>query len=51
MIKVMIVDDHPMVAEGIQSILESYDDIEVVGCLPNGRAAIDSVAQLAPDVI
>ena len=40
-----------MVAEGIQSILESYDDIEVVGCLPNGRAAIDSVAQLAPDVI
>jgi len=50
-IKVMIVDDHPMVAEGIQSILESYDDIEVVGCLPNGRAAIDSVAQLAPDVI
>ena len=51
MIKVMIVDDHPMVAEGIQSILESYDDIEVVGCLPNGRAAIDSVAQLAPDVV
>lgn len=51
MIKVMIVDDHPMVAEGIQSILESYDDIKVVGCLPNGRAAIDSVAQLAPDVI
>jgi len=49
--KVMIVDDHPMVAEGIQSILESYDDINVVGCLPNGRAAIDSVAELDPDVI
>lgn len=51
LIKVMIVDDHPMVAEGIQSILESYDDINVVGCLPNGRAAIDSVADLDPDVI
>ena len=51
LIKVMIVDDHPMVAEGIQSILESYDDIDVVGCLPNGRAAIDSVAELDPDVI
>ena len=51
LIKVMIVDDHPMVAEGIQSILESYDDINVVGCLPNGRAAIDSVAELDPDVI
>ena len=50
-IKVMIVDAHPMVAEGIQSILESYDDINVVGCLPNGRAAIESVAELDPDVI
>ena len=26
-VKVMIVDDHPMVAEGIQAILESYDDM------------------------
>ncbi|AXI51074.1 MULTISPECIES: response regulator transcription factor [unclassified Sulfitobacter] len=51
LIKVMIVDDHPMVAEGIQSILESYDDINVVGCLPNGRAAIESVVELDPDVI
>ena len=51
LIKVMIVDDPPMVAEGIQSILESYDDINVVGCLPNGRAAIESVAELDPDVI
>jgi DNA-binding NarL/FixJ family response regulator len=50
-VKVMIVDDHPMVAEGIQSILESYDDIHVVGCLPNGRAAIDQFEALNPDVI
>ncbi len=50
-IKVMIVDDHPMVAEGIQSILESYDDIDVVGCLSNGRAAIDQFEALNPDVI
>ena len=50
-INVMIVDDHPMVAEGIQSILESYDDIHVVGCLCNGRTAIDSFENLNPDVI
>tara|TARA_R110002110_G_scaffold25378_4_gene94242 strand:- start:110 stop:712 length:603 start_codon:yes stop_codon:yes gene_type:complete len=50
-ISVMIVDDHPMVAEGIQSILESYDDIHVVGCLCNGRTAIDSFENLNPDVI
>ncbi|SFD78217.1 two component transcriptional regulator, LuxR family [Sulfitobacter brevis] len=50
-IKVMIADDHPMVAEGIQSILESYDDIEVVGVLSNGREVIDQLETLAPDVI
>jgi two-component system, NarL family, nitrate/nitrite response regulator NarL len=50
-IRVLIVDDHPMVAEGIQSILESYDDVEVVGTLGNGQDAVDRAAGLAPDVI
>lgn len=49
--RVLIVDDHPMVAEGIQSILESYDDITVIGTLSNGRAVIDQLETLAPDVI
>ena len=40
-----------MVAEGIQSILESYDEIEVVGTLGSGQAAVDHAAELAPDVI
>ncbi|MEX0319092.1 MAG: response regulator [Ruegeria sp.] len=50
-IRVLIVDDHPMVAEGIQSILESYDDIEVVGTLGNGQEAVDRAEALSPDVI
>jgi len=50
-IRVLIVDDHPMVAEGLQSILESYDDIEVIGSLSNGREAVERAADLAPDVI
>jgi len=50
-VKVIIVDDHPMVAEGIQSILESYDDIIVLATLTNGREAIDQLQTLAPDVI
>jgi len=50
-VRVMIVDDHPMVAEGIQSILEGYDDIEVVACLASGQAAVDQCAIHAPDVI
>ncbi|MEP2921100.1 response regulator transcription factor [Sulfitobacter sp.] len=49
--RIMIVDDHPMVAEGIQSILESYDDVEVVGTLTSGRNAIDQLDSLLPDVI
>ena len=50
-LRIAIVDDHPMVAEGIQSILESYDDIEVVGTLNGGRAVIEELDTLNPDVI
>lgn len=49
--RVLIVDDHPMVAEGIQSILETYSDIEVIGTLTNGQEAVDQVQSLNPDVI
>ena len=49
--RILIVDDHPMVAEGIQSILETYDDIAVVGTLTNGQEAVDQVAALSPDVV
>lgn len=51
MVRVLIVDDHPMVAEGIQSILESYDDIEVLGALHDGADAVERAADLTPDVI
>lgn len=50
-VRLVIVDDHPMVAEGIQSILESYDDIEILATLGNGQAIIDQVEALDPDVI
>ncbi|MBO9444753.1 response regulator transcription factor [Ruegeria sp. R14_0] len=49
--RVLIVDDHPMVAEGIQSILESYDEITVVGTLGSGQEAVDQATDLMPDVI
>jgi two-component system nitrate/nitrite response regulator NarL len=50
-LRIAIVDDHPMVAEGIQSILESYDDVEIVGTLTGGRAVIEQLETLDPDVI
>ncbi|ATG46334.1 DNA-binding response regulator [Celeribacter ethanolicus] len=49
--RVLIVDDHPMVAEGIRALLETFDDLEVVGTLCNGREAVDRVEALAPDVV
>lgn len=49
--RLMIVDDHPMVAEGITAILESYADLEVVGTLSNGQQAVDQIDNLSPDVV
>ena len=49
-IRVLIADDHPMVAEGIRALLETYDDIEVVDSVGDGVAALASAARLTPDV-
>lgn len=49
--RVVVVDDHPMVAEGIEAILESYDDIDVLATLSDGQTMIDRLDDLSPDVI
>jgi two-component system NarL family response regulator len=49
--RVVVVDDHPMVAEGIEAILEGYDDLCVVATLSDGQQVIDQVETLCPDVI
>ena len=50
-IRVLIVDDHPVVRRGIKSLLAEESDIEVVGEAINGKDALQQVAQLHPDVI
>ncbi|MEM8632823.1 MAG: response regulator transcription factor [Pseudomonadota bacterium] len=50
-VRVMIVDNHPLVAEGIEAILDTYPDIETVGTLASGQEAVDSVARVRPDVV
>jgi len=50
-IKVLIVDDHTLVRQGIRSLLALTADIEIVGEAGNGREAIEKVRQLAPDVV
>jgi len=50
-IKVLIVDDHQVVREGLRRILELDDEIQVVGEAKNGEDAIVKAVSLSPDVI
>ena len=50
-IKVLIVDDHQVVREGLRRILENDDEIEVVGEARTGEEAIVKAVSLVPDVI
>jgi NarL family two-component system response regulator LiaR len=51
MIRVLIVDDHPMVRHGINVLLGAYDDIEVVGEAENGREAVEMCEKHKPDIV
>lgn len=50
-IKVVIADDQLLICEGIRTILNSQEDIEVVAIAHNGQAAVNSVLELCPDVV
>lgn len=51
MVKIMIVDDHLIVREGIRLILETEDDYEVVGEAENGQQALEVLQTVMPDLI
>lgn len=50
-IRVLLVDDHPVVREGIRKLLESQRDITVVGEASEGSQALDMARELSPDVM
>ena len=51
MISVLIVDDHPVVRQGLRALLQVQDDITVAGDASDGPSAVTLAAELSPDVI
>lgn len=50
-IRVLLVDDHTILRQGIRSLLEREPDVEVVGEAGDGQEAVEKAAQLKPDVV
>ena len=50
-ITILIVDDHPIVRQGLATVLEQDSDLSVVGQAANGVEAVAKARQLSPDII
>ena len=50
-IRVMIVDDHPIVRDGLKNMLLAFDDLQLVSAVGDSAAALASCQQHQPDVI
>jgi DNA-binding NarL/FixJ family response regulator len=50
-IRIVVVDDHPIVRAGLQGLLATQPDFDIVGEAVNGKDAIDVVARTRPDVV
>ncbi|MCO5188846.1 MAG: response regulator transcription factor [Anaerolineae bacterium] len=50
-IRVLIADDHPIVRQGMELVLTTRDDMELVGQAVNGAEAVTFAVQLRPDVV
>ena len=51
MTRVLLVDDHKILREGLRTLLEQEDDIQIVGEAENGRASVKLASELAPDLV
>ena len=51
MIRVVLADDHPVVRAGLEQLLRTFSDLDVVAVVANGREAVKMAEALRPDVI
>jgi DNA-binding NarL/FixJ family response regulator len=50
-IKILLVDDHEIMREGVCALLRKYPELDVVGQASDGRMAIEMVRELRPDIV
>lgn len=50
-IRILLVDDHAVLRDGVRAMLETHDDIEIVGEASEGKEAIEKTKELSPDVV
>jgi DNA-binding NarL/FixJ family response regulator len=50
-IRILLVDDHPVVRQGLRKILSEFGEIDITGEAASGREAIDRVREMNPDVV
>ncbi len=50
-IKILMVDDHAVLRDGIRALLGIHDDMEIVGEASEGREAVEKAQELAPDIV
>src|SRR3954465_4521877 len=50
-IKILIADDHAVVAEGLKHLIEAQSELEVVATVPDGREAVRVAKEMQPDVV
>lgn len=51
MITLLIIDDHPLVSDGISTMLKGVDHVQVMHACKTGREALDFLSQQTPDII
>ncbi len=50
-IRVLLADDHTIVRQGLRALLDTHEDIEIVGEAENGRQAFEKTEQISPDIV
>jgi DNA-binding NarL/FixJ family response regulator len=50
-IKIVIADDHRLIAEGIQNMIRYSSEMEIIGIYPNGTALLEALKTVQPDIL